>query len=131
MQTVFQTDEYGCGAACLAMLADISYSEARKRLFGRGRPSSSGVTRAPLISALRGYGLEVGASGRLKAGAVVNLRDNALLYGKILPTRGMIDPTQNTYGHWLVWDAEQKVVRDPYKYKKPVWLTSFTVIREK
>ena len=125
MKTIFQADEYGCGIACLAMLAGLTYEKA-KVVIGNNFYPDYGVDTAPMIAALSMYGIRQIQKGRLSQSKTVDdLKNNALLHCKLLPTRGLIDPKVNTFSHWVVWDAEQEVVRDPYRYKKPIWLTSF------
>jgi hypothetical protein len=122
MRTVLQgRDEYGCGAACLAMLAGITYIQARHEIFGDQIPGSPGVSKRMLIEHFREHGFTTGATGRLsKNFAVTHLTHNALLGGYLIQDKD--------YKHWLVWDAREQVVRDPYGYRAPCRLTSYTVI---
>jgi hypothetical protein len=129
VESVFQDDEYGCGAACLAMFASISYKAARHRLFGASGPTTAGISKGPLLTALRDYGLKIGRSNRVIAGSLPKLRADALLMCRLLPSRGKIEAGENTYAHWMVWDAEQMTVRDPYRFSKPFWITSYTLVR--
>jgi hypothetical protein len=125
MKTVFQIDENGCGIACLAMLAGITYGEAKSEIAGHFIPGW-GVHTQPLLQALENHGLRLIRRGRLSQSfPVARLSKDALLYCKMLPTRGLIDPETNSHSHCVVWDAHQQVVRDPYRYKKPLWLTTY------
>ena len=126
MQAIFQSDEFGCGIACVAMLCGITYAKAKK-LFGADYIPGYGVDEAPMINILAHQGLDVVRRGRLsQSRPVTQLRQKALLWGQLLPSRGAITHS-NKFGHWCIWDSEAKVVRDPYhyNYKKPLWLTSF------
>lgn len=79
MKTVWQDNKYGCGAACLAMLAGISYRKAKKRLFGNNKPDY--IRTEFVLAALSEFGFQPGAKGRLsKANPVSKL--------KILPGTG-------------------------------------------
>lgn len=131
MHTVFQMGEYDCGVACLAMLADISYDDA-KNIIGSDYQPNYGVDPDPMLDALGKCHFRVVRRGRLsQSNSVGKLTNHALLHCKLLPSRGSIDPNTNTYSHWAVWDADARVVRDPYEYKKPIWLTSYIELERK
>jgi hypothetical protein len=125
MKTVLQgTDEYGCGAACLAMVAGIPYERARREIFGNRVPGKAGVVKQRLVNHLREHGFVSGADGRLsKSFTVTDLKEDALLGGYLLQ--------EKEYKHWLMWDASERVVRDPYGYRAPCRLTSYTIVRRK
>jgi hypothetical protein len=128
MKSIFQEDEFGCGIACVAMLSGITYSQAKKRCGDRYRPGN-GIENQQMLEILHEVGLKVIQRGRLSANSpVTDLTHNALLWGAQLPSRGKIVRDENTWNHWLVWDARARVVRDPYRYRKPVWLTKYLAV---
>ena len=122
MKRVVQVDDKGCGIACIAMLADISYKKVRKRIFGKRRvvPTNTKAIR----KALRKFGIT--SSKKLirstRAQHYTNLQQDALLRVK-LPKRDAPN------WHWIVWDARRQRFFDPGEdpYVKPP-VTSFLTI---
>ena len=128
MRSVFQDEEYGCGIACIAMLCSISYRSA-KRLCSDIYVPGEGIHEEPMLALLEHRGARILDRGRLSAATpVTSLTHNALLWGSQLPSRGTIVHHENTWNHWLVWDARNACVRDPYRYRKPVWLTKYYLL---
>ena len=125
MKTVLQsTDEENkaCGAACVAMLTNRNHESCYKRFYPSGK--SRNLKKRELLKVLGEYGYRSGSAGKFsKLTSVTVLQENALLFGRLLEDR--------EYGHWLVWDAKERVIRDPYGYRAPFKLTSYTLIRRK
>ena len=79
-----------------------------------------------MMNILAGRGFRILREGRVTyKNPVTNLKHDALLLGQLLPSRGKIDRHKNVYSHWAIWDSDAQVVRDPYHYRKPLWLTNF------
>lgn len=55
MRKVIQKDEYGCGAACLAMLTGMTYKKAVRSIYGQDEVDYTGTTEIRL--ALEKYGI--------------------------------------------------------------------------
>lgn len=106
MKRIEQVDELGCGIACIAMLAGVSYSHARKTMFGQKEVEST-YTRH-LRKALRKYGLLSASRLRpLKTKTYHDLPHDAILKANV--------KNNGKEWHWLVWDASAKRPLDPYR----------------
>ena len=125
MDSIFQEDEYGCGTACVAMLFQVSYAEAAQicdDVYWKGY----GIDKKPMINLLKQLGFRIEGEGRIGPKTpLISLTNDALLVGSLLPTRGSIKARENTYSHWMVWDSKEKAIRDPYRFTKPIWVTSY------
>jgi hypothetical protein len=82
-KSVVQEDEWGCGAACVASLLDISYQEAKRRLEDAKEAAlddePKGLNYDPIAQVLHDYGITVIADWNAKKyppGTIV------LVYGK-------------------------------------------------
>jgi hypothetical protein len=104
MKRVAQVDENGCGAACVATIGRVSYFDAVK-LVGRSNTSA-----AVLRKALRSCGMKLGKRISLKGKTYSDLKQDGLLAARISQVR-----TEETWGHWLVWDASSQAIIDPSK----------------
>ncbi|TPK80389.1 hypothetical protein FJ527_01025 [Mesorhizobium sp. B2-4-18] len=118
MRLVKQSDENGCGVACVAMIADITYSQARKQMFGdrRGGYTNTGDLRRALAQ----LGIQTGPR-------LVRLKKNQtpaeLPFDAILKT----NVKQDGEWHWVIWDSGRQKVLDsrvpPYrKYRHRSYL---------
>jgi hypothetical protein len=122
MRRIIQCDKEGCGIACVAMLADVTYEDARRKIFGKG-PVTPTKTKA-MQEALRKFG--VSSAKKLirstKTRHYTELTQDALLKVK-LPKRDAPD------WHWIVWDAGCKKFHDPDPdpYAKPRVVSFLTV----
>lgn len=118
MRAIRQKGETDCGVACVAMLAGISWAQARKALFGAHRPKGYYTTKEEVRAALTRLG--VITSKRL---AVCKnperLTRDALLRTNVLA---------NGNWHWAVWDAKTKKVLDPY-YRRTRVISCLLVLR--
>jgi len=111
MKTVMQQFESDCGVACVAMLAGVSYDEARAAVYpdGKMRLTSSGKLRAALIKLGR-----TPVEGNMKAIGRKTL--------KSLPSDALlkVQPTSCSTKHWVVWDHAAQAKRDPYPLRHKV-----------
>jgi hypothetical protein len=127
MKTVFQENETDCGIACVAMLCGITLFRAKglcKHIYVDGY----GIDSAPMAALLHQQGFEIGTKGRVgPKNPLWGFKSDAILQCKLLPSRGAITE-ENSVGHWVVWDNDQKVVRDPSAFQKPIWITSFIAL---
>ena len=125
MRSIFQEDEYGCGVACIAMLCRITYKSA-KSICGEAYVPGDGIEQGPMLKILEEQGFRVLTKGRItQKSPVTNLARPSLLWAQQLPSQGRIVRFKNVQNHWAIWDADAGVVRDPYRYRKPLWLTKF------
>jgi hypothetical protein len=102
MRRVAQLDENGCGVACVAILAGITYSQARRQMFGReaGSFTETGDPR----NALRKRGIPVGNRlVPLRTRNYMDLRHHAILKVNVHPNWWL----------WVVWDAGRRKPIDP------------------
>ena len=112
LRRVLQRHDHGCGIACIAMLAQVSYDEARAAIFGDTPCESTSLD--DLRWALRYFGFRL--PWRMTPFWEVchtGLKQDALL---------ALDPAPNGMWHWAVWDAEKRRILDPLKRpsSKPV-----------
>jgi hypothetical protein len=104
MKRVAQKDEQGCGVACVAMLAHVSYDEARERMFPGKK---GGLTTDEMIRrALRYYGIGLGRRFSLRGKGYSDLQKDGLL-------RSSISWNDAKWFHWMVWDARSQAILDP------------------
>lgn len=110
MRTIKQEDDNGCGVAAVAMLAGVTYGEARAIIYPTGR---SRLTKTKdLHKALRKLGRKPQSDRRIAFGAKTlgELDGDAMVFVK-MGKRGKGN------GHWVVWDHAARKVRDPDKPK--------------
>jgi len=120
MRRVFQDDENGCGVACVAMIAGITYDDARRIIFKHRRGTYTNTT--DLRRALKR--LHVRIAGRMTPLGTLDyrrLREQAIL--KVNLYRG------GTW-HWVVWDPRRKIILDPQrKHAKRYRVHSMIVVQ--
>lgn len=106
MRTIRQEDENGCGVACVAMLAGVTYSEARTIVYpnGRAKLTNTKILRAALLQLGRKPLSETRISLRSKT--LDDLDRDALIFVK-MGKKGKGN------GHWIVWDNAARKERDP------------------
>lgn len=102
MRLVKQRNENGCGVACVAMIAGVTYSQARALMFGE---RAGGYTdTAQLREAL-------GALGIQTAPKLVLFKSEA---PQDLPFNAILKTNRRTKDwHWVVWDCRRQKVLDP------------------
>ena len=111
IRRVFQQHDDGCGIACVAMLAGLSYDEVCLAIFGDHQGDATSLD--DLRWALMGYGFRV--PRRMTPfweGLHKQLKQHALL---------ALDPGPEAMWHWAVWDATGRRILDPLRWppKKP------------
>jgi ABC-type bacteriocin/lantibiotic exporter with double-glycine peptidase domain len=108
MRRVAQRDKNGCGVACVAMIAAITYEEACELMFP-GRKGN--YTRAKdLRTALKHYGLTLGRRMSLKNASMSDLKHN----GIILAHTESVSEDRWAGSHWIVWDSDSQASLDPW-----------------
>lgn len=117
MRWIYQQGETDCGAAALAMIANVDYEVAKAFLMneaGRNRSISSGY----MIKGINKFGRKCVGDRCTAIGErrLYDLDNDALLSGNLLIP---IDGGWKRDGHWCVWDSQQQVIRDPYGYVYP------------
>ena len=123
MKRVLQENDEGCGVACVAMLAGVSYWEARVAVFGKRPRVVHSTHTADIRRALKRFGLR-SAKRLISFGRETpepkNIGINAIL---------KVNRRKNGTWHWIVWDSKRKRLLDPQRpaYKRPR-LSSFLAI---
>jgi hypothetical protein len=129
MKHVLQENEEGCGVACVAMIAGVSYWDARVAIFGKKQRYLHTTFTSDLVKGLRKLGFRSG--GKLtrlgQKSKISDYRDipqNAIL---------KVNRRKNGSWHWIVWDAAARCTRDPLKpaYKRPRCSSFLTVNKRK
>lgn len=121
MRRIVQKDKDGCGVACVAMLAGVTYKEAKDLMFGA--ESVAMTSTADLCSALKI--LRKRPSGKrlipLRTRNFRALKSNALL---------KVARPGKSWWHWIVWDAKRKGFLDPHtpSVRRPK-VTSYLTVR--
>ena len=106
MENVEQEDENGCGVAAVAMLAGVSYGEARNIIYPNGRSKLTGTKS--LHAALVKLGRKPLSDRRIgfRSKTPDDLDVDALIFVK-MGKKG------KGSGHWIVWDNAARKLRDP------------------
>ena len=104
MKRVVQKDRDGCGVACVAMLAGVTYKQAKDVMFGDD--SVSLTSTADLYYALKLFGKRPLGKRLIPLGTrrYRDLHANALL---------KVGKPGKSWWHWIVWDARRKGFLDP------------------
>lgn len=108
MRRIVQIDDNGCGAACVAIIAGITYRQAVERLGSLENPTSDGQIRA----ALHSFGITLGGRIDTLLQTFDDLKVDGLLEAEICEAP---DRQGKSWVHWMVWDAEVQAVIDPTK----------------
>ena len=109
MNIVKQIDDTGCGLAALAMIAQVTYQEAKATVFPTATPRKLTFYTRPyqLRKALRSLGIFVASRTiRIREGRkeVMRLNTSALL---------QVNRQRDNKFHWTVWDHKQGTILDP------------------
>lgn len=118
MRLIRQRTSTDCGVACLAMLAGISWAQARNALFDEKRNVSFATGVQQMRLALLGFGI-VTSLRLVVCKNPSRLRRDALLRTNVLANGGW---------HWAVWDSKRKKVLDPY-YKRTRFCSALLILR--
>ena len=105
MRRVAQLDENGCGMACVAMLAGVSYRAACAIMSPRKRGTYT--SHAQLRRALKHYGIRLGERVSLSGKQFNELEVDGILSARIF-WKG------DDWSHWIVWEAKRQALLDPY-----------------
>jgi hypothetical protein len=96
-QAITQKDEYGCGAACHAFIANITYNEAAE-ILGCSKARECGFYCNDLVQALEKHELLYDYK-HLKTNVPYNFPEGAIVFIK--------RSRQYPAGHWLVYHEER------------------------
>lgn len=107
MRRIEQEHENGCGVACVAMLAGVTYRHACIRMFPDGRGGRCSGDQIIRMTLKKHYDIRLGKRRRLKDETFNDLQQDGLLEG-VCHWRG-----SSRWGHWVVWDAKKKAILDP------------------
>ena len=109
MEQVFQKDDEGCWIACVSMLTGIGYDEIRSRARFRD-DVVTGRSATPIVKLLDelGYDCDSRSTTLKKVKTLAKLNTDALVYLRNVASDGC-----EKGGHWVVWDAQLCVLRDP------------------
>lgn len=120
MRRVIQEDRIGCGIACVAMLACVTYAEARQVMFDQApvrRTYTVDLKKALIVF------------GKRPAYRTVRLNSRALttiVPGAIIKTNVRKHGSPEEEWHWIVWDGERILdpKEPPYRrYRHDAYLT--------
>lgn len=119
MKLIYQEEDFGCGAACVAMLSGRSYNEATRliqELRGELPAERFGRTKVSLLKkAFENFQLTLGQKILLEGHHMSKrARLNKNKGNALLRTSG------NSF-HWMVWDGEKRSVRNPERDVKYPW----------
>ena len=106
MKRIAQIDQQGCGIACVAMIAGVSYQDARTILFPDDNISS--VKHPQLRSALAHFGITLSAGRRLGKLGFDDLTQDGIIWTYVTLKTEL-------WKHWTVWDASAQAILDPYQ----------------
>jgi ABC-type bacteriocin/lantibiotic exporter with double-glycine peptidase domain len=121
MKLVRQKTKTDCGVACFAMLADISYAQARRALFGEKHKGPGYTYKDQMRNALKAFGVVL--SERLTRCP----RPERLTQDALIRTNEL----SNGMWHWVVWDARRAKILDPLPYKRRLRPLSCLVVLER
>lgn len=119
MKLVKQKTPTDCGVACLAMLAGISWTEARNALFPDQRKRDFGIKSTEIMrTKLKEFGI------------VTSERFVHCKYPERLPMDAILQcnrqPNRDT--HWVVWDAHRNKILDPDPTTRRLRVHSFLAV---
>lgn len=121
---VRQLEANGCAVASVAMLANVSYAEARKAIYPRKKFINSfncdqiEPTEDPeLFAGMRRLGLKIRhyAPDKISINDIFYRLKNDALFTMKLGSDGYLD-----YSHCYAWDAKNKKLYDPWIYAEYV-----------
>lgn len=107
MRLVRQLTPYGCGVACVAIVAGVDYWTACEAIFGAEPPDDHGTETGDLRRGLSRLGVR--SAPRLLALAgrpCSDLATDAIV---------KVNLRQDGWWHWVVWDLHRQRIIDPMK----------------
>lgn len=109
---VMQEDDTGCGVACVAMLAGVSYAEAKRIVFGdRPRKQVFFMNSEDMRRALDGVGVGLGPMKHVRVGAKFKPDGDALVLVNVDPASTLADDNN----HWILYRHGERRFYDPLK----------------
>lgn len=112
MNLVHQNGENGCGIACVAMVTDVTYDQAKDELPRYWE--SKGTTKKQMRRGLRHYGITTNTPKPIAGKNFKDFQFDAVLlgyWGKEM--------------HWTVWESKHRKLLDPYRGRSNFRCTSF------
>lgn len=104
MRLKYQLTPYGCGVACVAMVAGVGYWTACDAIFGPEPPQRHSTRVADLRRGLKRLGIALtDRLSPLGGRSLSDLATNAIV---------KVNPRQDGW-HWVVWDAGRRRLLDP------------------
>jgi hypothetical protein len=116
MRRIRQRGEDGCGIACVAMVADITYACAKERMPGQ---EVNGTSSSQLRAALKSCGFKTRRLKPIRGLDYKSFKFNAVLQGFLEGDHEL---------HLVVWDSKRKRILDPYEPSMEFRCTSFVQI---
>jgi ABC-type bacteriocin/lantibiotic exporter with double-glycine peptidase domain len=121
MKRIRQKDDYGCGLACVAMLADADYQTVRESYEAE---DVDGTQLRELKKIMRRHGVRCGPR-------LIPLRSR---HPKDLPFDALLKVNPRLGGkdwHWVLWDSRRKQLLDPKvpRYKRYKYVSFVRVWR--
>jgi hypothetical protein len=114
MRRVKQRTEAGCGIACVAMVAGVSYAQAKAAM--PEWADRIGTSRKDMRRALAHFGIRTKAPEPIRGRDVRSLPFDAVLLGF---------SGDHYWMHWMVWDHGRRRPLDPCDPPGPFRCTSF------
>jgi ABC-type bacteriocin/lantibiotic exporter with double-glycine peptidase domain len=106
MKRVRQLNRNGCGVACVAMAAGVSYTAARIAIFGNDNPHDHRTTSMDLRRGLRALGVHCAERQLPMRVHHTHLSASAILKANV---------TRSGHWHWVIWDHHRQRILDPAK----------------
>lgn len=104
MKLRHQLTPYGCGVACVAMIAGVGYWTACAAIFGTEPPDRHSTHAADLRRGLKRLGIALADRLRpLGDRPLSDLEASAIV---------KVNPRRDGW-HWVVWDTERRRLLDP------------------
>lgn len=110
IKKINQKHKLGCASACLAMVTDLSYEQALKKLKPHRKSGQrTSVSTIELVKILRKIGFNPIVYYYLSDKKISELNSDALIIVKT--------DSENNYNHVIVWNAKHKRILDPGRSK--------------
>jgi hypothetical protein len=106
MRRVKQKSKTDCGVACFATLAGVSYTQAKRALFGENHEGPCYTQTDQMRNALKEFGVIL-SEKLVRCVYPEHLNRDALIRTNVL---------SNEMWHWVVWDARRQKILDPLPY---------------
>ena len=141
LMRVVQEDHFGCGIACIAMVAGTDYASVRQHLVdlpgfqGDGNFETYDCHLRQLLGTH--YGIRLARKGKLEHRARMSVNKfEDYIQRKRLKSHAILAVNPRCHGarwHWIVWDDEQCRVLDPktppYTMISPLYYLKVSLIQ--